>query len=310
MIGDWVIDAGNPTVTSFFRELADQDVFARLGITALRLLGCRTADTHAGRATILALANLTGIEVFGTRKLIYSIHYNAHGFADERRYVLVGSTELRREETGRDEESTATPWPQALDIDALPESATIETSGPWAHRNASERQMRDVLRLVKRRDGAQMPGLLSSPLCEILFPGNTANTFRRAQVVLDGEFVRFYPRGDAAPGVVWAVDDPHALVQLVERIPTVPPRRMASRARIRILRLDSVTQPISAGVWTTSSHCPAGRPLPGRAPETPVYSTYAHAPNCSALSTCGEVGWVDAPMCIRLLAARTVRAIP
>ncbi len=218
MIGDWVIDAGSPTVTSFFRELADQDVFARLGITALRLLGCRTADTGAGRATILALAELTGLEVIGTRSLVYSIHYNAQGFADERSYILVSSTELHREESGRDESAVAAPWPQILDIDMLPEGPAT-TSGPWAHRTATERQMCDVLRLVKRRDGAQMPGLLSAPLCEIVFPGNTANMVRRAQVVLDGEFVRFYPRGDASPGVVWAVDDPHALVQLVERLP-------------------------------------------------------------------------------------------
>lgn len=219
MLGDWVIDAGNPTVTAFFRELADHDVFARLGITALRLLGCRTADTGAGRATIVALADLLGLEVFGTRALIYSLHYDAGGFADERSYVLVGSSELRDQESGRDERPTASPWPQVLDIDSLPETTTRISSGPWAHRTASEPQMREVLRLVKRRDGAQMPGLLSAPLCEIVFPGHAVGTFRRAQVVLDGEFVRFYPRGDSSPGVIWAVDDPHALVQLVEQLP-------------------------------------------------------------------------------------------
>jgi len=56
--------------------------------------------------------------------------------------------------------------------------------------------------------------------------------------------------------------------------PTVPPRRLASRAPILIPRPDSVTQPMFAGVWTTHPTA-GGRPLLGRAPETPVCSTYA-----------------------------------
>src|SRR5262245_63720666 len=31
MLGDWVLDAAKPTVTAFFRELADQEVLTRLG---------------------------------------------------------------------------------------------------------------------------------------------------------------------------------------------------------------------------------------------------------------------------------------
>ena len=35
VLGDWVIDASSPTVTAFFRELAEQDVLTRLDVTAV-----------------------------------------------------------------------------------------------------------------------------------------------------------------------------------------------------------------------------------------------------------------------------------
>ncbi|MCX5747218.1 MAG: hypothetical protein NT062_32510 [Proteobacteria bacterium] len=224
LLGDWVIDAANPTVTAYFRELADQEVFPRLGITALRLLGCRTADTGAGRATILALADLLGVEVFGTRGLIYAAHYDARGFADERRYALVGSRELAIETSPPANLPAIEAWPQELDIDALPSAAGVEPTGAWTHRVATAPEMREVLRHVQRRDGAQMPGLLAAPHSELVFPGHAAGTYRRAQVVLDGEFVRFFPRGAAAPGIVFAVADPHSLLQVIATLPSLPTR--------------------------------------------------------------------------------------
>lgn len=221
MLGDWVIDSANPTVTSFFRELADQDVLRRLNITAVRLLGCRTADTSAGRATLAALADICGLEVMGTRSLIYSAHYDRGGFRDDRRDALVSSRELGDDDAGCEATRARAAWPQSLDIDGLPETTSLAPSGPWLHRLADEHQMRDVLRLVRRRDGAQLPGLLAAPVCELVFPGNRPRTYRRAQVILDGELIRFYPRGAAEPGVVWAVEDPHALVQVCEQLPAL-----------------------------------------------------------------------------------------
>lgn len=227
-IGDWVIDGGSSTVTAFFRELADNDVFARLGITAVRLLGCRTADTGAGRRTIVTLADLLGIEVFGTRALIYSAHYDAGGFADERRYTLVSSTQLAE---GMDEAVPATfePWPQVLDVDHLPSATTLDLSGGWTHRVATEGEMAEVLRHVRRRDGAQMPGLLAAPHSELVFPGHEPGTYRRAQVVLGGEFVRFYPRGAMEPGIVFAVDDPHGLLEVIDALPALQAARAVAR---------------------------------------------------------------------------------
>ena len=60
MLGDWVIDAERPGVTSYFRELADNDVLPRLGINAVRLLGCHTAGNAKTRSTIRTLTEILG----------------------------------------------------------------------------------------------------------------------------------------------------------------------------------------------------------------------------------------------------------
>lgn len=217
-LGEWVIDIASPTVSAYFRELADHDVFERLGITGMRLLGCRTADTSAGRATIVGLAELLGIDVYGTRGILFASHYTARGFSDDHRYLLVSNRDLEGEILP---EASFEPWPQALDIDVLPSSSELAPTGPWPHRAVSEADMAKLLRHVRRRDGAMMPGLLAAPQCELVFPGHAPGTYRRAQVVLGGEFVRFYPRGNHEPGIVFAVDDPHSMLALVESLPAV-----------------------------------------------------------------------------------------
>src|SRR5258706_4088671 len=102
-LGDWVIDAGRPTVTAFFRELADHDVMGRLGVYAMRLLGCQTSDTAIGRSTICALAEVLGIEVLGTGHLIYSAHYDENGFRDDCCHALVCASDLRSDAAPRPE---------------------------------------------------------------------------------------------------------------------------------------------------------------------------------------------------------------
>src|SRR5262249_32524319 len=94
-IGDFVIDAAKPTVTAFFRELAEQNVLPRLGIHAVRLLGCVTADTGHARWTICTLSDILGLEVFGTKDLVFSAHYGAQGFHPELRSMLVCASDLR-----------------------------------------------------------------------------------------------------------------------------------------------------------------------------------------------------------------------
>jgi len=219
MIGDWVIDAAKPTVTAFFRELADQEVLTRLGVYAIRLLGCQTADTSHARATICTLSEILGVEVHGTRSLIYSAHYNAAGFRVDCEHVMACASDLRparRELTMRE---IGERYPRSLDIDALPCAPLLVREQPWPRRVANAAVAHDILRLVRRDAGAQMPGLLAAPSCEIALPAAQPNAYHVAQVLLDGEFVRVYPEGEHQPGVVFPVEDPHALRRLVDELP-------------------------------------------------------------------------------------------
>jgi hypothetical protein len=218
-LGAWVIDAASSTVTAFFRELADLEVLPRLGVRAIRLLGCQTAETGRGRATICKLAEILGLEVLGTRQLLYSAHYDERGFRDESEHLLTSSSELRRDPGEASVSLQASPYPRFLDVDALPASPLGTHRQPWPRRIATAGAARDLLRLVRRAAGAEMPGLLAAPRCEIALPSPSPGWYHLAQVLLDGAFVRVYPDGTHRPGVVFPVDEPRALRALVDLLP-------------------------------------------------------------------------------------------
>lgn len=216
LLGEWEIDATSATVTSFFRGLADQDVLGRLGIHAVRLLGCMTADTDHGRWTICQLADILGVEVYGTTGLLFASHYDRRGFTDASNYVLTSATELRATVIDPRPQGRGAREPRVLDLDSLP-ARPLEPR-PWPVRVADRDEARALLRLVRRRDGSILPGLLAAPCCEIAFPA-AAGGYHHAQVLLDGEIVRVYPDGEAKPGIVYPVDDPSELKRLVAALP-------------------------------------------------------------------------------------------
>jgi hypothetical protein len=217
-LGDWVIDASKPAVTAFFRELADQDVLPRLGVYALRLIGCATASTEAGRATICALASILDLEVYGTTTLVYSAHYGPEGFKREWSNVLVAASDLRRE-TSPAEPPLFDPYPRALDVDSLPAAPLTRDALAWPLRIATADAASHILRLVRRTTGAQRPGLLTAPHCELALPAAQPGHYHTAQVVLDGEFLRVYPDGAHRPGIVYAVLDARALRSIADQLP-------------------------------------------------------------------------------------------
>ena len=216
-LGNWTIDCARPGVTAFFRELAEHDVLPRLGIHAVRLLGCRTAETTQARRTIVALADILGLEVYGTTGLVFAKHYEATGFDPAWRFLLVGSSDLRREITSTKQVEVPSSA-RVLDIDALP-ATPIDTIQPWPCHIADSSMARSVLRLIRRNQGAMMPGLLAMPRCELLIPANVPTMFHRLQLVLDGDFVRVYPDGHGKPGVLYPVTDPNSLRMLVDKLP-------------------------------------------------------------------------------------------
>lgn len=216
-LGDWVIDAASSTVTAFFRELADFDVLPRLGIHAVRLLGCKTAETAHARATICTLSDILGLEVYGTTGLVFAAQYSPRGFHDDWKFLLVGSTDLRPILHGEDAPAATESYDRALDVDTLP-AVPLDSAPAWPRRVADDRLARNILRLVRRRAGTVMPGLLALPSCEIAIPSTMEGLYHVAQVMLDGRFVRVYPQ-DSDAGVLYPVEHPQALRSLVEHLP-------------------------------------------------------------------------------------------
>jgi hypothetical protein len=219
-LGDWVIDAANAAVTAFFHELADLDVLPRLGVYAVRLLGCQTAETEHGRATMCALSDIIELEVYGTTDLIFASHYDRHGFKDDRDFVLTSSTDVRRKTRPPQELLRGSPYPRALDVDALPATSLQATDRAWPQRIASGDAAASILRLIRRGDGATMPGLLTVPRCEIALPAARAGAYHVAQILGDYEFIRVYPDGPDGDGIVYPVTDPHALRAIVDNLPS------------------------------------------------------------------------------------------
>jgi hypothetical protein len=218
-LGDWTIDAAQPSVAAFFRGLADQDVFRRLGIAAIRLLGCETARTKAARSTLLALADITGLDVLGTRTMTYAAHYDERGFATEHEYLLVSAAELREQgETITPAAVRGEPWPRSLDVESLPSSLLAALPAiAWPRAVASLDEARELLRLVDRNAGGKMPGLLATPMCELAMPAIEAGRYWRAQVLLDGAMLRVFP-SERDAGVCFATTEPAEVRELIARI--------------------------------------------------------------------------------------------
>lgn len=215
-LGGWVIDRCNPTVTAFFRELADHDVLPRLGISCVRLLGCGTATTQRAQDTLIALGDIIGLPVLGSTSFIHAGHFRPDGFDSAWAFLLVGARELAPP-------TLPPPLPpaRALDIDTLPALPLIVRDAAWPRLFAGTDEARKVLSLIRRSDGAEMPGLLATPLCEIAFPSVRAGLHHVLQVMLEGQFVRVYH--DAGPGVLYPVKEPAELLELVDALPRSQP---------------------------------------------------------------------------------------
>lgn len=93
-IGSTAIDMLDPTVARFFDDLAASGLIVRLGIRAVRLLGCETAVEIAGQRTIARLARTLGVAVFGTTKLLMKGHYRRDGFDPTFERLLLDHTSL------------------------------------------------------------------------------------------------------------------------------------------------------------------------------------------------------------------------
>lgn len=218
-LGDWRIDAADPATLAVFRGLADRAVLRRLGIHAVRLLGCHSAGTERGRDTICRLAELLDVEVAGMRELLHVGHFGPGGFRDEWRFLLVLASELRRPPAA----PPGDPAPRVLELAALPASELTAHAAPCPRRFAGEDAAHQILALVRRTAGARMLGAPPPPSVELALPLPHADAYHLAHVVLDGGFLRLYPDGMAGAGVLFPVDDRDALHRIIAALPAAAP---------------------------------------------------------------------------------------
>ena len=96
-LGRDAIDMFDPRVDRFFRRLAADRVPERLGLVAVRLLGCATATLPSGQRTMIRLARVLGVRVLGTTKVLFRSHYTSNGFNPLfERTCLVDAAQLAR----------------------------------------------------------------------------------------------------------------------------------------------------------------------------------------------------------------------
>jgi hypothetical protein len=210
-LGGWVIDAARAEVTRWFAAQAERRVWSRLGICAIRLLGCHTASTEPARATLGALAGAAGVDVLGARELLHAGHYDPHGFREAWEFLLVAASDLARE--ARAAGADARPGPHTLELDALP--VRVPARGP-APQVIGAADARAILALIQRDAGAPIVGHVGAPVCELALPA--ADGYCLAEVVLEGAFLRVYPTGADDRGIAYPVRDPGALRALLDRL--------------------------------------------------------------------------------------------
>jgi hypothetical protein len=95
-LGGTPIDMLDRRVHRFFTDLATAALLPRLGIATVRLLGCETALTDAGRRTLRMLAWTLRVPVFGTRKDLLKWHFTHAGLDPAFDHLLVEVATLSR----------------------------------------------------------------------------------------------------------------------------------------------------------------------------------------------------------------------
>ena len=93
-MGDAAIDMLDPIVARFFRSIVEDRLLPRLGVIAVRLLGCETAVSPVGQRTLRLLARTLRTPVFGARRPLMKSHYDRLGFNPAFARVLVEASAL------------------------------------------------------------------------------------------------------------------------------------------------------------------------------------------------------------------------
>jgi hypothetical protein len=93
-IGETPIDMFRPAVVRVFETIKTEQLLDRLGVTAVRLLGCSTAVFPTGQRSMQRLARLLKVPVYGSLKALLHAHYMPDGFNPKFAQVLIESSQL------------------------------------------------------------------------------------------------------------------------------------------------------------------------------------------------------------------------
>jgi len=225
-LGTSLIDLGKTEVRHFFQQLAADDLFGRLNITELRLLGCETAMSREGQAAIRDLTEILGVRVVGTTKLVYSAYFGEKGLKDRYERMLRDAgnlPDLGEERAGWPLDplpALAPPFEldriQPVEVDKLPEvewPRLVRATGtqPGGGKLADAEPL---VHMVDANDGRMMPRMLARPSCELVVASGDEQV-GRVEILLDFDLVRVHPIGEAS-SAVYRVLDPEELQAWVE----------------------------------------------------------------------------------------------
>lgn len=214
-VGDWSVD-GNGKSRLLQQVCAEQ--LKALNLREIRLLGCNTAVTRGGQDAILALAEVFGVPVKGTRVPISADDFGADGFlanallSDHRRLPRLAPLTIQaagewlarfQAVAGLTVESIMSKLRRESLSDAIRDWSRTRPQLRWPIRQLSRGELDELLSHVEP-ELAHAPGLLALPDLELLVPieGDFGvPRYHRFTVLLDGLWIRIYPR-DQPDGIV------------------------------------------------------------------------------------------------------------
>ena len=203
-------------------------------LAAVRLLGCFTGQTRAGRAAMRHLKLQLkdrfgdGVKVYGTRNLIGARDFEDEGFKAAHEPLLIEHDQLPADdrETVGDEAAwfsdlekvdvrdlTAERLQLEAEADARAQAAKYEAPSRWVVERCGP-QHGTLEQVLGNRDGDPWadPGLLQLPDFELLFPApqsNGAARWFRVTSLFGGSYLRVYPT-DYPEGVLFRPQRPLA----------------------------------------------------------------------------------------------------
>jgi hypothetical protein len=214
MLGGWTID-DTPFTGQFFQDVR-QDL-QRLGVSAVRLLGCSTAITQAGWAVMERIAGVLGdhVPVWGTLRTISAVDFGPAGYDGGNLASTAGGPPDRAG-------PIAPPFPGdarrevpfAIDHLVAEDRATLPEAR-WPRVPVARERAPELVALVEAPFAWSLPGLLAEPLVELLVATDPPARVRRLHVLLGYEVLRVFAPGHESHGLLYRITEPARLERLL-----------------------------------------------------------------------------------------------